>query len=40
MNKTIEELKTTARQIRIDIIEMLSKAGSGHPGGSDECRSL
>ena len=27
-------LKEKARQIRIDIIESLHRAGSGHPGGS------
>jgi len=31
---TIEQLQDKARQIRIDILEMLTKAGSGHPGGS------
>ena len=30
----IKKLEEHARQIRISIIEMLSKAGSGHPGGS------
>lgn len=30
----IDELKETARLLRCDIIEMLAKAGSGHPGGS------
>lgn len=34
MNKTVEELKARAKKIRIDIIKMLSKAGSGHPGGA------
>ncbi len=29
-----KDLEDTARQIRIDIIKMLEKAGSGHPGGS------
>ncbi|MBI1861292.1 MAG: transketolase, partial [Deltaproteobacteria bacterium] len=29
-----DELRSLARQCRIDIIEMLSRAGSGHPGGS------
>ncbi len=28
------ELQEKARQIRIDIIKMIAKAGSGHPGGS------
>jgi len=31
---TIEELVAQARQIRRLIIEMLARAGSGHPGGS------
>ncbi len=30
----IAELQETARMIRCDIIEMLGRAGSGHPGGS------
>jgi transketolase len=30
----IKKLEEVARKIRIAIIEMLSKAGSGHPGGS------
>jgi transketolase len=29
-----EQLKEIARKCRIDILEMLEKAGSGHPGGS------
>jgi len=29
-----EKLKEIAKQCRIDILEMLEKAGSGHPGGS------
>tara|TARA_Y100000310_G_scaffold345817_1_gene470424 strand:- start:3059 stop:3883 length:825 start_codon:yes stop_codon:yes gene_type:complete len=33
-DKKIEELKQTAHNIRKDIIEMLGRAGSGHPGGS------
>ena len=28
------ELKEIAKRIRIDIVQMISKAGSGHPGGS------
>jgi len=31
---TIKQLKTIANDIRIDIIKMLAKAGSGHAGGS------
>jgi len=30
----IDELKQTAREIRKDILIMLNRAGSGHPGGS------
>ena len=29
-----EELQEVARRIRIDIIDMTTAAGSGHPGGS------
>ncbi|MCK4257249.1 transketolase [candidate division WOR-3 bacterium] len=29
-----DELKETARLVRGDVIEMLARAGSGHPGGS------
>jgi len=32
--KKIELLKKKAKEIRIDIIKMLSQAGSGHPGGA------
>jgi len=34
MKKTIEELQQISLQVRRDIIEMIYKAGSGHPGGS------
>lgn len=34
MKRTVKELKEIAREIRILIIKMLTKAGSGHPGGS------
>ncbi len=30
----LEELKETARQVRLDILEMTTKAGSGHPSSS------
>ncbi|MEW6076035.1 MAG: transketolase [Candidatus Omnitrophota bacterium] len=33
-DKKIQELQEKARQIRRLIVEMLAKAGSGHPGGS------
>ena len=32
--KEVAELKEIARRARINVIEMLEKAGSGHPGGS------
>ncbi|MFQ5918040.1 MAG: transketolase [Candidatus Binatia bacterium] len=31
------ELKTIAKELRVDIIRMLVEAGSGHPGGSLSC---
>jgi len=31
---SISELKTIAKQIRIDVLKSISKAGSGHTGGS------
>lgn len=31
---TVEELKRIASQVRRDIIRMVTKAKSGHPGGS------
>lgn len=34
MKKDVEELKSMAKVIRTDIIEMLTESGSGHPGGS------
>jgi transketolase len=33
-SKSLEELQAIAKQIRRDIIEMITAAGSGHPGGS------
>ncbi|MGH2783763.1 MAG: transketolase [Actinomycetota bacterium] len=30
----VEELKTISRELRVDIIETITEAGSGHPGGS------
>jgi len=33
-NKKIAELEEKAREIRVMIIKMLARAGSGHPGGS------
>lgn len=32
--KKISELEEKARKVRVMIVEMLAKAGSGHPGGS------
>ncbi|MDH4127238.1 MAG: transketolase [Spirochaetota bacterium] len=34
MPYTIDQLKDVARKLRIECIKMLTKAGSGHPGGS------
>jgi transketolase len=34
MKHTTEELQKIAQQVREDIIEMIYKAGTGHPGGS------
>lgn len=34
MGKTVTDLKSTAVQIRKDIVEMITAAASGHPGGS------
>ncbi len=31
---TVDELKEISRDLRVDIIQMLVEAGSGHPGGS------
>jgi len=36
----IAELEETARQARITTIEMISRAGSGHPGGSLSCAEI
>ncbi len=33
-NRNYEELKETARRIRMDVIRAIHEAGSGHPGGS------
>ena len=29
-----QDLKSLARQVRLDVLEMIHSAGSGHPGGS------
>lgn len=34
MKKTTQELQDISKKVRKDIIEMIYKAGSGHPGGS------
>ncbi len=34
LTRDLNELKTIANQIRIHVVQMLAKAGSGHPGGS------
>ena len=33
-SRKIRELEKKARQVRLMIVEMLARAGSGHPGGS------
>jgi transketolase len=32
--RSVEELESIARDLRIDILRMIGQAGSGHPGGS------
>src|ERR1035437_7377617 len=34
MAKSIAELQTIAKRVRCDIVEMITAAKSGHPGGS------
>ncbi len=34
MEKTLEQLKAVAREVRKDIVTMLTESASGHPGGS------
>jgi transketolase len=34
LKMSVAELREVSRKIRVDIIEMLAEAGSGHPGGS------
>ena len=36
----LQELKTTAQQIRRDIVRMMHACQSGHPGGSLGCVDL
>ncbi|MBC7327938.1 transketolase [bacterium] len=40
MNEKVKELQIIATQIRIDIIQMLVQAGSGHSGGSLSCADI
>ena len=40
MKDKIKELKIIATKLRIDIIEMLASAGSGHAGGSLSCADI
>jgi transketolase len=35
--RSVEELDRIARELRIDILKMIARAGSGHPGGSLSC---
>ena len=32
--KQLAELSETARQVRVDVLTMLNRVGSGHTGGS------
>ena len=36
----LEELQEIARKIRIDVIDMIYNAKSGHPGGSLSCADI
>ena len=38
--QTIQALKETARQVRLDILEEIYRASSGHPGGSLSCADI
>jgi transketolase len=38
--KSIEELKELSAEIRLEILEVLQRVGSGHPGGSLSCVEL
>jgi transketolase subunit A (EC 2.2.1.1) len=40
MKDKIKELKIIATKLRMDIIEMLAEAGSGHSGGSLSCADI
>ncbi|MBN1493177.1 MAG: transketolase [Candidatus Omnitrophica bacterium] len=33
----VHDLQQKAKKVRLDVIQMISKAGSGHPGGSLSC---
>lgn len=39
-SRKIHELEEKAREIRVMIVEMLARAGSGHPGGSLSCADI
>ena len=34
MAKSLDELKSISKEIRKDIVKMLTESASGHPGGS------
>lgn len=40
LNPTIDELRKQAQKIRASVIEMLTEAKSGHPGGSLSCTDI
>ncbi len=40
MEETVRLIKEKARDIRINVIKMTCKAGSGHPGGSLSCADI
>ena len=37
MEKKLEQLKAVAKEVRKDIVTMLTESASGHPGGSLSC---
>ncbi len=38
--KQVKNIEQRAREIRADIVQMIGKAGSGHPGGSLSCADI
>jgi len=40
VDNKIAEIEARAQTIRLDVIKMLTKAGSGHPGGSLSCADI